>query len=74
MRWGADRAGEGRLPRTHRHVACDSELLPGGMCPACGVVVPLDEVETEVPGPPTRPDDPVAEALRAPRRLLTPLG
>jgi DNA-binding HxlR family transcriptional regulator len=73
MRWGADRTGDGRPMRTHRHVACGTELEPGGTCPTCAVRVPLEDIETEKVSAPVPPVDPVTAALRAPRRMLTPL-
>ncbi|MDO8212393.1 helix-turn-helix domain-containing protein [Conexibacter sp. CPCC 206217] len=73
MRWGADRAGDGGPARSHRHARCGSELQPGGACPACGLVPPPQDVETERTDPARGRDDLVSRALSAPRRLLQPL-
>ncbi|GGZ79668.1 winged helix-turn-helix transcriptional regulator [Streptomyces echinoruber] len=71
--WGREHYGEDRL-RVFRHAACDTELAPTGLCPACGVTVPAEDV-LMVPGPGLDPDpaDPVSRALLKPKRLLQPI-
>ncbi|MEV0484829.1 helix-turn-helix domain-containing protein [Streptomyces sp. NPDC050508] len=60
--------------RYFRHADCGTELGPYGECPACAVVVPVEDVLVE-PGPGLNPDpaDPVSRALLKPRRLLQPI-
>ncbi|MFF5492069.1 winged helix-turn-helix transcriptional regulator [Streptomyces aquilus] len=72
-RWGREHRGEPPL-RWFRHADCGTELGPYGECPACGTVVPVEDV-LMVPGPGLDPDpaDPVSRALLKPRRLLQPL-
>ncbi|MEV6202018.1 helix-turn-helix domain-containing protein [Streptomyces sp. NPDC051771] len=65
----------GTLPmRDFHHADCGTELGPSGECPACRVPVAPADVEMR-PGAGLDPDpaEPVARALLAPRRLLTPL-
>ncbi|GGX86954.1 winged helix-turn-helix transcriptional regulator [Streptomyces anandii] len=71
--WGREHFTEARL-RYFRHADCGTELGPYGECPACGTVVPVEDV-LMVPGPGLDPDpaDPVSRALLRPRRLLEPL-
>ena len=69
--WGAVH----RRPSTNRylHTACETELGPGAMCPACGFVPPARDVLV-VPAAGSRGrDDPVSAVLRTPRRLLEPV-
>ncbi|MFG2496734.1 winged helix-turn-helix transcriptional regulator [Streptomyces sp. NPDC048441] len=70
--WGRDTFSESKPPRYFRHAECGTELGPVGECPACGGLVPVEDVEM-APGPGLDPDpaDPVSRALLAPRRLLT---
>ncbi|MWA11347.1 winged helix-turn-helix transcriptional regulator [Streptomyces sp. BA2] len=70
--WGRDNFSETKPPRYFRHAECGTELGLVGECPACGILVPVEDVEM-VPGPGLDPDpsDPVSRALLAPRRLLT---
>jgi DNA-binding HxlR family transcriptional regulator len=70
--WGAQH----RLPssNSYRHADCGTELGPGAMCPACGVVPPAADVlvvprATGVRGR----TDAVSAAMRAERRLLEPI-
>ncbi|MEV8014942.1 helix-turn-helix domain-containing protein [Streptomyces sp. NPDC086554] len=70
--WGRDNFPESEPLRHFLHAACGAELGAVGDCPACGILVPVEDVEM-VPGPGLDPDpaDPVSRALLAPRRLLT---
>lgn len=70
--WG----GRHRLPnsRIYKHVDCDTQLDDTGACPTCARIPPADEVmTTRRRGRGLEREDPVAIALRAPHRLLTPL-
>ena len=71
--WGREHFGERKL-RSFRHAGCGTELGAYGECPACGIVVPVADVEM-VPGPglDPHPADPVGRALLRPKRLLEPL-
>jgi DNA-binding HxlR family transcriptional regulator len=70
--WGARH----RRPSTnsYRHAACDTELGPGAACPACGIVPPAHDVLVVPHTTGAGRTDPVSVAMRAPRRLLEPLG
>jgi DNA-binding HxlR family transcriptional regulator len=73
-RWG-DRNFSDRGPcRLFVHIPCGEQIDDGGACPACGRVVPLEELEIH-PGPGLDPErtDPVSVALRGPHRLLRPV-
>ncbi len=72
--WGRDTFGDTAPLRLFRHVTCGTELGVAGECPACGLLVPVEDVEM-LPGPglDPEPSDPVSRALLAPRRLLQPL-
>ncbi|MGW5608855.1 winged helix-turn-helix transcriptional regulator [Streptomyces sp. NPDC003753] len=74
-RWGREHYSETQL-RIFRHATCgtDEELGQYGECPACGTIVPAEDVEM-LPGPGLDPDpaDPVSRALLKPKRLLRPL-
>jgi DNA-binding HxlR family transcriptional regulator len=71
--WRREQYAETQL-RYFRHADCGTELGPYGECPACGAVVPVEDVLME-PGPALdqNPADPVSRALLKPRRLLQPL-
>jgi DNA-binding HxlR family transcriptional regulator len=71
--WGREHFTETQL-RYFRHVDCGTELGQYGQCPACGIVVPVEDVVME-PGQGLDPDpaDPVSRALLKPKRLLEPL-
>lgn len=71
--WGRQHFSEEQL-RYFRHADCGTELGPYGECPACGTVVPVQDVVME-PGPGVDPDpaDPVSRALLRPKRLLEPI-
>ncbi|MFH8563803.1 hypothetical protein [Streptomyces sp. NPDC017988] len=60
--------------RIFRHAACGTGLGVVGDCPACGILVPVEDVEM-LPGPGLDPEpaDPVSRALARPRRLLQPI-
>ncbi|MFD5078362.1 winged helix-turn-helix transcriptional regulator [Streptomyces sp. NPDC058371] len=71
--WRREQFSETQL-RHFRHADCGTELGPYGECPACGIVVPVPDVEmTAGPGLDPDPANPVSRALFAPRRLLQPL-
>ncbi|MFJ3820371.1 winged helix-turn-helix transcriptional regulator [Streptomyces nodosus] len=73
--WGREHYCEVPL-RAYRHATCGTEELlgPHGECPACGIFVPLADIEL-LPGPGLDPDpaDPVSRALLRPKRMLEPL-
>jgi DNA-binding HxlR family transcriptional regulator len=61
--------------RLFRHAECGTELDDAADCPACGITPVVGDIITEPrPGRGRYRDDPVAVALRAPHRLLEPLG
>jgi DNA-binding HxlR family transcriptional regulator len=63
-----------RNSRLFRHTVCGTEIDDSGACPTCGVTPgPEDLTMVTRPGRGTLRDDPVAVALREPRRLLDPL-
>ncbi|MEK8143382.1 helix-turn-helix domain-containing protein [Streptomyces sp. M10(2022)] len=72
--WGREHIA-GTLPmRLFVHAECGSELGPYGQCPACGAVVPPEDIEVRPgAGLDPDPDDPVSRALLVPHRLLRPL-
>ncbi|WP_395106384.1 winged helix-turn-helix transcriptional regulator [Actinomadura sp. SCN-SB] len=72
-RWG-ERNYSGRGPcRLFFHVPCDTRIGADGVCPACAIPAPLEELEVR-PGPGMNPekDDPISVALRRPHRMLAP--
>ena len=71
LAWG-DRH-RGRNSRTFEHAACGTRLDDRGVCPACDVAPEPGDVVTAPRRKGSRRDDPVAQALRSPRRLLEPL-
>ncbi|KUF17192.1 winged helix-turn-helix transcriptional regulator [Streptomyces silvensis] len=72
--WGRENFGDDRPLRYYRHAECGTEIGLAGECPACGRLVPLEDVEV-LPGPglDLDPADPVSRALIGPRRLLEPV-
>lgn len=72
-RWGREQYAPTVL-RIFQHAECGTEIGSWGECPACAVVVPVEDV-LMVPGPGLDPDpaDPVSRALLRPKRLLQPL-
>jgi DNA-binding HxlR family transcriptional regulator len=76
MDWGERQApADGGPRRVFVHVACGTVLSGAGVCRACAITPDPGEVEMRLGGgrDPARRRDPVSVALRAPRRLLTPL-
>ncbi|MFB4318723.1 winged helix-turn-helix transcriptional regulator [Actinomadura sp. 21ATH] len=73
-RWGDRNFSDRGACRLFVHIGCGERIDTGGACPACGRVVPLEELEMH-PGPGLDPnrDDPVSVALRGPHRLLDPI-
>jgi DNA-binding HxlR family transcriptional regulator len=71
--WGRVHFSETRL-RFFQHADCGTELGSYGECPACGIVVPVEDVLL-APGPglDQDPADPVSRALLKPKRLLQPI-
>jgi len=55
-----------------KHAACGTALDDNGTCPGCGITPAPEDIFTE-PLRQTKRDDPVAMALRRPRRLLEPI-
>ncbi|MFD9906760.1 winged helix-turn-helix transcriptional regulator [Streptomyces sp. NPDC059063] len=72
--WGRDAFNSAAPLRYFRHAECGAELGVVGECPACGRLVPVEDVEM-LPGPGLDPEpvDPVSRALLGPRRLLQPV-
>jgi DNA-binding HxlR family transcriptional regulator len=74
MQWGERHLVDDGPIRRFSHAACDTDLTPAGDCPTCGVEPAPEEIETRPGGwRGPRRDDPISQALRAPRRLLTPV-
>ncbi|QDQ91418.1 helix-turn-helix transcriptional regulator [Rhodococcus sp. WB9] len=74
--WGEQYVSPGSYPgRVFSHAECGTQLDRFGRCPDCGTIPgPEDLVVAPGPGEAVRPrSDAVAVALRAPRRMLTPL-
>ncbi len=72
--WGRQHFTDTAQLRFFRHADCGTELGPYGECPACGTVVPVQDVLMEPgPGLDPNPADPVSRALLKPKRLLEPL-
>jgi DNA-binding HxlR family transcriptional regulator len=60
--------------RVFKHAACGTRLNDAGYCSKCEVTPGPEDILSEPRRPRTaRRDDPVAIALRAPRRLLVPI-
>lgn len=65
-----------RNSRVFKHASCGTALDDRGLCPTCGITPgPQDILSEPRPAGRKQPlrDDPVAIALRAPRRLLEPI-
>jgi DNA-binding HxlR family transcriptional regulator len=65
-----------RNSRVFKHASCGTALDDRGLCPTCGITPgPQDNLSEPRPAGRKQPlrDDPVAIALRAPRRLLEPI-
>lgn len=75
IRW-AERHLEADFPgRVFAHAACGTDIDESGLCPHCGIVPTVRDLDAR-PRPgfnPRRRDDPVAVALRQRHRMLTPL-
>ena len=75
LRWG-ERHLDGDFPaRIFAHATCGTDLAENGLCPRCGIVPTVRDLDTRPgEGPnPRRRDDPVAVALRTRHRMLTPV-
>jgi DNA-binding HxlR family transcriptional regulator len=70
LAWG----GRHRYPnsRVFKHADCGTRLDDAGYCPSCGLTPAPEDILMEPRRRAVR-DDPVAVALRAPRRLLEPI-
>lgn len=75
-RWGERHATTSGPSRTFHHAACGTRLDLSSACPACGQVVAVDDIEMRPAAGHKRAvrDDAVARSLRAPHRLLQPVG
>jgi DNA-binding HxlR family transcriptional regulator len=72
LTWG----GRHRRPnsRRYRHAVCGTELAADGSCPKCKLVPDVGDLITEQKaGRGELRDDPVAQALRKPHRMLEPI-
>ncbi len=72
--WGEHHRSPSGRRRIFTHRSCGTELVTGGLCPACRTVPPAGELSMR-PGPgltPTRTDA-VSLALRSPHALLEPI-
>lgn len=70
MVWGS-RYREGNS-RVFQHAACDTPLDDSAHCPRCGIAPDPTDI-LMIPVRQTLRDDPVAQALRQPHRMLDPL-
>lgn len=73
MAWGTQHRVRGPR-RRFLHAGCGTALDGHGRCPACGVTPEAGDVLMRADPGASRRDDPVARALREPRRLLEPLS
>jgi DNA-binding HxlR family transcriptional regulator len=77
LQWGEQLTSPGRPRRLFVHADCGGQIAGSGLCERCGSSpLPADLITLPGPGaasPPLR-DDPIANALREPHRLLEPLG
>ncbi len=76
MQWGERHLVDDGPVRLFAHVTCGTDLTPHGVCPACGIEPPPEDVETR-PGPGVPSvlrRDAISRALREPHRLLTPVA
>jgi DNA-binding HxlR family transcriptional regulator len=72
LSWGARHRRPNSL--VFRHSPCGTKLDARGNCPACQLTPLPEDILTEpAPGAARRRTDPVALALRQPRRLLDPI-
>ena len=73
-RWGERQSGSTVHRRLFSHATCGTDLSPTGQCLTCGVTPLPSDIDMR-PGPriSMRRTDPIAEALRSPRRLLDPI-
>lgn len=72
--WGRKHLPGTRPMRVFVHADCGTELTAYGVCPACSVPVPPEDIEMRPgDGLDMDADDPVSRALLTPRRLLMPL-
>jgi DNA-binding HxlR family transcriptional regulator len=72
LTWGVQHRQDNS--RAFRHSTCGTELAPGAVCPTCELTPPVGEIVSEPRrGRKSRRQDPVAVALRGPRRLLEPI-
>jgi DNA-binding HxlR family transcriptional regulator len=75
LAWGDEFYTPAAQHRQFRHVACGTAIDAAGWCPACEVAPPPADLETwPGPGHESARTDAVAQALRGPHRLLTPIG
>ncbi|GAA3585037.1 helix-turn-helix domain-containing protein [Amycolatopsis ultiminotia] len=74
-KWGEKYLPGHHPPRVFSHAQCGSDLDEDGRCPTCGLVPDVaDLVVRLAKGRNATPrDDPVAQVLRRPHRMLTPL-
>jgi DNA-binding HxlR family transcriptional regulator len=73
--WGERHAADGGPRTVFSHAPCGTRLDPVGACPACGLLVPPQDISMR-PGPAAdgQRQDPVSQALARPHRLLSPVG
>lgn len=74
-RWGERHLDADFPGRVFAHATCGTDIEASGLCPRCGTVPTVRDLETRPgAGPnPRRRDDPVAVALRGRHRMLTPV-
>ena len=75
IRWGRRHLDADFPARIFAHATCGTDLEESGLCPRCGVVPTVRDLDSRPgDGPnPRRRDDPVAVALRNRHRMLTPV-
>ncbi|AJE80460.1 HxlR family transcriptional regulator [Streptomyces albus] len=74
-KWGETYLAGDHPPRVFSHAQCGSDTDAAGRCPTCGLIPDVaDLVVRPADGHhAARRDDPVAQSLRNPHRMLTPL-
>lgn len=73
--WGEEHLPGNHPGRRYSHAQCGTDIDTAGLCPACGIVPDVaDLIVRPAPGRNSaRRDDPVAQVLRTPHRMLTPV-
>ena len=74
-RWGERYLSADHPPRIFSHAACGTDLEESGLCPRCGTVPTVRDLDVRPAAGdnPRQREDPVAVALRTRHRMLTPV-